>query len=150
MFKKKEKPFRFQIEIDTAATWWAENLGSKSKQDNGDLFMSMFKTMMVSDIEITEEQKQVFFEALRQELKVEMERAWNNRVTLDVDYSPDFKLATAAAKTDIDEMLFPMKTTMWIEPGKVSVSCGYRAPVEYLLNKSKEELASGEQPGNGN
>jgi hypothetical protein len=77
---------------------------------------------------LPEEKIQAFSTALREICQRELPSI------LSTDYAPEDALLEAVQRAGIDnaEVRFPIKTMMWIEFGRVSVKCGYGAPVEVI------------------
>jgi hypothetical protein len=50
------------------------------------------------------------------------------------DYDLDSVLEAAAAKADINELHFPIKTLMWLDPDGVKVSLGYRGQIKEITD----------------
>lgn len=123
---------KFEKEAKIAADWWKNNIGKRARQDNGDPLASIMLLMVSAREIISNEQKTVFAEELKQTIKQELERL--GRVYLSVDYGPDAELADAADKAGISYAAFPVKTSMWIYEGKVSVACGYGKEAKELYN----------------
>ena len=132
-------------EIEAAVNWWAEQLNG-TKQDNGDFihnaFMSMikyepamphqiaqFKANLSKAIEhrIKDQYKDIF-QGLTNWYPSDPIRGSAFR-NICVDYGADQILMDAAEKAGIHGERFPVKTSMWIDPGSVRVGHGYRAPV---------------------
>lgn len=128
-------------EVKTAVDWWSEQLGGRTKQDNGDAKTEMFHMFASADLEFpTEKQLATFRDSLTKSL---MERlpdcGWDvdnpghgscvSGRCLAVDYHPDLFLRDAANDAGIDRHMlrFPMKSCMWISPGSVKVRHGYSA-----------------------
>lgn len=121
-------------EIKAAAKWWADQLRSKPKHDNGDGFHNALMSLLAERITpLPESEIQKFQDCLEDVLKK------NEYIyCVSVDYGACGNLASAAdaAGINIQDRL-PVKTNMWIEPGKVKVSCGYRAPIEVIYEAAK-------------
>lgn len=134
-------------EIQVAAKWWADQLRTKARQDNGDFMHNAMMAILTRQQQPIEKQKGDLFEAKLIELltKERNERQSATNVNeyyrngmscLSVDYGADLTLRKAAEEAGVDiDMRLPVKTNMWIEQGKVSVSCGYRAPIEILYSE---------------
>jgi hypothetical protein len=131
-------------EIKVAAKWWADIILG-APQDNGDAFQSGFATALGLRMpHPTPEQAERFRELLETKLMAHTQSEhwrpddpiWGGaRRTLAVDYHPCALLddTAKAAGIDVNFSTFPMKTVMWIDPGKVEVRCGYGAPIETLF-----------------
>ena len=64
-----------------------------------------------------------------------------------VRYGPDDVLATALDESGVRGTAWlPTETTMWIDPGKVRVRVGRRAPTETLLERLPASPAAGREP----
>ncbi len=130
-------------EINAATNWWASKLMRVARFDNGDRSavggMTAVLAMMVSakNAVPTEAEIARFKASLHQRLRLRCVATWRYDMPewgsyqrcVAVDYGPDRILAAACADAGIDnaDSRFPCKTSMWIDPGKVSVSEGYRA-----------------------
>ena len=127
-------------QIEKATNWWADamvnprfdGLSNEERRDpQNDSYQLAEVMATVSHKNPTNEQLGVFKASLREQLKSD-EYAIRG---LHVDYGPDSMLCDAAkaAGIDITMSLFPWKTNMYFrDDGSVTVSAGYRAPVECL------------------
>ena len=113
---------------ERAAMWWTDQLRGGALQDNGDP-MTMVFASLVQDTQgkIPEEKLVVFNRSLQ--LLVYAKLMLSDRLTLACDYGAGPVLSDAARGADISDMCppFPMKTVMWIAPGRIQVALGYRA-----------------------
>lgn len=111
-----------------AAAWWANKLCSPTF-DNGDPDNPIvgIMAMMVSSSTPTPTTDQI--QKMIQDLapKIEERLIKVGGMNLGVDYGPDPILADSAAAAGISSNKFPWKTTMWVYPNYVVVSCGYAA-----------------------
>jgi BTG family protein len=130
-------------EIKCAAAWWANKLREEPRQDNGDPLQSAFATAAALTRRRPNEEQIQRFEAKLAEL-IALQPGFqpdmwdpNNPTRagayrgLHVDYHPPEEMveaAEAAGIRDID-LLLPIKTNMFIDPGSVRVGCGYKAPL---------------------
>ncbi len=122
-------------EIRAAVEWWKGVLRRPPRHDNGEEMQSAFANVLAANLEpLPEEQVERFGVALADGLVGFVRPERNNY--LAVDYAPKGILLEAAEKAGIEignlDLRFPFKTGMWIEPGRVTVSCGYRAPLERI------------------
>lgn len=132
-------------EIDVAVNWWARQLVSDDlKHDNGVFEHNVLAEMATETIpKPTKEELKEFKEVLRTNIKQMLDNKNIYNKVINVDYHPDQYLADAYRKTisksnkmlDDGFLAFPFKTMMWIEKGEVSVSKGYRAPVEIIYTE---------------
>ena len=141
--EKNKKKSQYEEEANVAAGWWRDNMGPQAKQDNGVAMHSIMMSMLSGRMKIDEKQKEAFFNALKKVIIETLED--RGRMSLHVDYDPDYILSQAARESGVQPMmgLFPCKTSMWIEKGLVSVSCGYGADSKEIYNAKDES-----QPGN--
>ena len=128
---------KFEKEAEVASDWWKNNIGTNARQNNGDDFASLFFMMASSKVHISNEQKELFAGTLKQYIMEELARL--GRVYLSVDYGPDDALAAAADVSEISYAAFPVKTSMWVYDGRVSVACGYGKESKEIYNKEKVE-----------
>jgi hypothetical protein len=127
-------------EIRTAAKWWANHLRGPVEMDNGDALQSSFASMFSSrNKPLTKEQIATFEIELAKEIKLYIEDSFNEAVAegnprwgsgirvIAVDYHPMKLMKEAACRAgfDLGMTRLPIKTCMWINPGEVSVACGY-------------------------
>ena len=119
--------------FDKAINWWADKISKREAHSNGDNSTSSVMACILADMgykQPTEEQLKIFREELRNQLEQEYEEykgMW--AIFLGCDYGPGRALREAAKKADINDLNFPFKTNMRIEPdGKVLVSDGYAQP----------------------
>jgi hypothetical protein len=121
-------------EIEAATKAWADILAGPPVKDNGEAYQSAMGTLLSADSPVpTAAQLARFREALGAALRDELDRA--GRAYLSCDYGPDRALWEAALAAGItDELRFPWKTRMRVEPGGVGLARGYGAPYVELLN----------------
>ncbi len=136
-------------ELKVAATWWADQLRQIANHDNGDAMCNAMASWATDKTRrvITDEQIERFKTELMCRWAKRNESNWNpDRPLLGsalrnmaTDYAPGGELAEALEVAEITpgNLVLPMKTVMWIDPGKVSVSCGYGAPIE-IIYENKE------------
>lgn len=123
---------KFEKEASIAAKWWRDNIGLNAKQDNGDLFQSVFFSFFSGIDSITEEQKESFELYLKERLIQELNQFGSAQ--LKVDYGPCEILSYAAMNSGVRDSMFPMKTTMTIEKGSVVVKNGYVSELEEIYS----------------
>jgi hypothetical protein len=130
-------------EARTAAKWWADQLRDQPQHDNGDALGSAFAGLVAARLPpLTYEQIAAFEQHLCAGLLVLLKAdTWDETDpgrggyfrTVAVDYDPDPLLTGAARQAGFKaDLRLPIKTVMWINPGEVSVACGYGAPEEKL------------------
>ena len=113
-------------EIDIAVNWWAEQLGTRH-QDAGDAHLNGMMQVFHCAEPPTDEQKENFKIALKNQFNdADKEHGFGLRV----DYDPDVYLRNAAEEIGykVTNGSFPVKTTMFVENGKVEISNGYGSP----------------------
>jgi hypothetical protein len=132
--------------LEAAANWWAEQIsGHKLNWDNGaqnegsaeDRRMGNMMWMLGNVTAnraregVTPEKLQKFKESLIRRMSETYKKAVEYypgyHLTLSVDYGPDELLNESAKEAEIDSMVFPCKTAMWIDVQKVSARLGYGA-----------------------
>jgi hypothetical protein len=136
-------------EVQAAADWWGDRLAHPGQQDCGDAFQNGFATALMLTVvmrtPMTADERALFVERLATRIEAhfvatpDWERAkgepnWGSACrVLGVDYGPNLMLASALVaavgntRADTLSLLWPIKTMMWINPGEVKVSHGYRA-----------------------
>ncbi len=142
-------------EIEVATTWWADQLRQVPKHDNGDLMHNALAAWA------SERTRRVITEDQIERFRTELVERWVKRNTgnwrpgapgwgsslrvLATDYAPAGELAEALEAAEITQgnLVLPIKTMMWIDPGEVKVSCGYGAGIETLYNNQDD---AGETP----
>ena len=126
-------------EIAAAAKWWRQQLEAPAIQDNGDGFQTLFASA-IADKNFrrpTDDQLAAFEAALSEALAAkyrdrwypdEPDRASYSRCIFN-DYGADPVLAEACRRASIrcTMLTFPCKTAMHVNPGSVTVRCGYGA-----------------------
>lgn len=128
-------------EIRAAAKWWADTLRQPVHHDNGEVDQSAYATAAANEEPRPTPHQADQFERL---LARELQRRWDEGRTrswamlkVSVDYhAPKFlcRCLTDAGFPDFNDMLvFPIKTCMWIEKGRVRVSCGYGARSQVIF-----------------
>lgn len=133
---------KFELEAKIASEWWSSNIGANAKQNNGDEVQSFMLSMLSRMTRLSNDQKTVFRDSLTQKLSEALaKRGGYLQVSVDTS-GPDLILLESAREAGISSNVFPCSTTMWIEPEKVSVSCGYKAKMTNVFEE-QEEL----QPG---
>jgi hypothetical protein len=130
-------------EIKCAAAWWANKLREEPRQDNGDPLQSAFATAAALTRRRPNEEQIQRFEAKLAEL-IALQPGFqpdmwdtNNPTRasayrgLHMDYHPTEEMVEAAEAASIRDinLLLPIKTNMFIDPGSVRVGCGYKAPL---------------------
>lgn len=128
----EEKGKDMKEEIKVAAKWWADQLRSNPKHDNGDALHNVMFAILANHLTpLSNEQVEKF----EQELISRLEKT-DHLYHIGVDYGADLRLRESCEAAGIDcENRFPVKSSMWFEPGKVSVSRGYRAPIEVIYEE---------------
>ena len=134
-------------QIEIAAKWWADQLRAGTKQDNGDFMQSALATVLTHPED--PQKVNLFEQALKDLLPEHLSKCWDTNLPglgsylrcLACDYHPEEALAEAAKIAGIPATCppFPMKTVMWVNPDSVKVKHGYRAEIQYLFGKQKEE-----------
>ena len=125
-------------EVAAAAKWWADQLRHKPVHDNGDVMGSMLATLAAANLApISDEQIAAFESALASHLQAACEKHWHSDDpirggvyrTTATDYAPEGVLVDALQDAGIadGDLRLPIKTVVWIDPGKVDVACGYGA-----------------------
>lgn len=130
-------------ELNVAAEWWANKLKVPQPQDNGDGLQSALTTIVSHKnfTRIPDDLVGLFKIKLRDELlkgharvSFKPDAPRSTFGGFGTDYGPDGCLWRAGeqAGVKIHSTTFPIKTIMWIKPGKVTVSQGYRAEVKTI------------------
>ncbi|WP_018219126.1 DUF2267 domain-containing protein [Salinispora vitiensis] len=140
-----ETPIDPKPEARAAATWWADKLTSDTRHDLGGrdaAEQAATATFNVASVMLrqrfTPAQADRFADALAtlidQHLRGEAPQQDFARLAIHCDYGIDPVLAEAATRAGLSVSMFdlPMKTNMWIIPGRVTVSEGYGAPDEVV------------------
>ena len=150
----KRHPAEEQIQV--AADWWAGELAIITSQGNGDPMCSAYATVVAFELpRPSPEQVAAFRTSLVNQLREHIDRkSWKNdnpywgsyMRTVGCDYGPDGSLRQAAEAAGIKPCCppFPLKTVMWINPDKVSVSHGYRAEPRVLWTEAAEVGSDGD------
>lgn len=135
-------------EARAAADWWASRLANGTDQhDLGDRDASernLTATARLGSAWLRQRFTTEQVDAFRRELAEGVEQRLNEGAwdpvepgrgsalrALQCDYGPDPVLSGAAKLAGFELKMFdlPLKTVMWINPGEVSVSEGYGAPI---------------------
>lgn len=137
-------------EARTAARWWADHLTADQTIRTGDAMNEAFAMFARSkQTPPTPEQAEAFRESLQHGILAMLRdpmNAWTKAVdqgpqwgsafrTIAVDYKPDQLLRDALAAAGLPsgaQLLLPMKTVMWVNPGIVKVAAGHGQPEEEL------------------
>jgi hypothetical protein len=161
-----DKKFNIEKEATIAANWWGTHIGTDANKDNGDLMQSLMTIIFSYKFEISEEKRNNFIKVLKNLIIKQFDGFGKSdpynytrrdfmtgkpELHLNVDYDPDAIISQAVIDSNVVENgdvfgLLPVKTTMVIKPGSVSVWCGYRASEEKLYDESNEKEPL--QPGN--
>lgn len=119
-----------------AGKWWGDQLRGKPNQDIGDngltgAMFAMLTAMTHEETPSTDADK--FAAAVAEYVSRRLERG-DDSITISTDYDPGYELSQIADECGVNIYggKLPAKTYMWIDSDAVSVSCGYRAPVEHL------------------
>lgn len=134
-----------RAEAIAGAKWWGDQLRAGIQTSAGDaqidVMMSWARSMSGDRHACSEEMIAKFESVLARRIEAEIIRraaddldgkpSWVWYVTLSVDYGPDMDLGEAARASGISDsnpsLVFPIKTNMWIDRGRIKVSAGYRA-----------------------
>lgn len=122
--------------FEAVAEWWTQQLCHRGMLDNGDLYTSVFASMLAPPVPASDEAATLFRQAL---IAQRSER-------LGVDYGPDRRLAAAleAAGVTAHEPL-PWKTHSWVDGVRANVVPGRRAPTVVLYDgRSSAEVRTEE------
>jgi hypothetical protein len=138
-------------EVRVAVQWWADQLsGDPSPTHTGNVSSEMLTDLVKSAItKPTGEQVKVFREHLKRALlAMVLTEDWADAVSsgnpqlgsafrkVSVGYGPDKILDDAMVAAGLPrltrQVVLPLKTTMWINPGSVSVGLGYNTPAVEL------------------
>ena len=138
-----------QAEIAAAVKWWRKQLEEPAEQNNGDAFQTAFCSGIAAMkfIRPTDGQLAKFEAALTEILTDYYRDRWptdnpdagSYLRTIFNDYGADPRLAQACAAAGIrcGMLTFPCKTAMHVNPGSVTVRCGYGAE-EITIYPTKE------------
>lgn len=126
---------------EVAAKWWGEKIRNVKLKNynNGDpsdvgAVAMILMTMLAVDKQASNDEVDLFELKLAQAI----EKAVNDHdgyLNFGVDYGPDSILADTANECGISPTLFPWKTYMLIENGKVSVSNEYGLQYRQIFPK---------------
>jgi hypothetical protein len=127
-----------------AAKWWADQLTADEMPESG--VFELNNMVLWARCQIappTDDQLVRFQQVLEEKILDDLENndtGWADDDpmrgaalrTIGVDYHPDRILKEAADETEINVLLLPIKTNMWINPDGVKVSGGYKGAIEAL------------------
>jgi hypothetical protein len=133
-------------EITAAARWWANQIRQGiPTHNNGDAFQSAMARIATSLVTDTPSREQIdtFESALIRGIseapgfsgddwRPEQPMWGGARRILATDYDPEPLLEEALKAARISDLLLPIKTIMWVDPGSVKVSRGYGAASETI------------------
>ena len=135
-------------EINAAVEWWVEQLRQLAHHDAGDRLNSAFVNVFTERYftPLSDEQLATFRSALHEEVTKMVEEhppkegdpMWGAAMRcFGTDYGPDHVLGEAADRAHIDDqrLRFPVKTLMWVDPGKVEVRPGYGAEEQVIYSR---------------
>ncbi len=114
-----------------AAAWWARQIGGHAKIETGSGMVNMVLLRNAGPPAPKDEATR-FEEALHAKLVEQLER--HGKAYLSVDYHPDGLLRQVVSEVGTRAQ-FPIKTSMSIRPGDVTVAAGYHAPNLRLLGE---------------
>lgn len=124
-----------------AAQWWADQLANRQSMPPLDISAELDgpARMMAEMVESTPppppEVVDTFRDALTAQIRVELEGA-GGWLQVRMDWDPDRTLCAALAAADLADsakLQLPIKTTMMIRPGAISISQRGRPDVELEL-----------------
>lgn len=143
----EEEKEQIEKTIGYAVDWWAEAV-EKPTFNNGDMFTSLFATLLNEETKKPEEEKmELFKEYLADEIRAGL--ILNpNYFTISVDYNPDIHLYNASEKAGLNNgiLSFPWKTTMYINKNRVSVRAGYGADEEVIYDADQSDIEDSKKP----
>jgi len=126
-----------RIEARVAAKWWANQVRQGQKGSSGDGHLDGFMVGMAALVGDSARFPARVIDTFEAELAAGIEAEiverrypdeWGWYVSLGCDYHPDTYLVEAADRAGMDNIsafVFPIKTTTWVDRGKVRVSAGY-------------------------
>lgn len=129
-----------------AAQWWADQLANRQSMPPLDISAELAgpARMMAEMVESTppppQEVVDTFRDALTAQIRAELEGA-GGWLQVRMDWDPDRTLCAALAAADLADsakLQLPMKTTMMIRPGAISISQRGRPDVELELRMSAD------------
>ena len=127
----------FEQIIKEAVNWWIEKIDNPNSFDNGDnskkgQMANMLAMLLAvqSKNKLEKEQLEIFKDSLTEQ--VEYTLNLRGECILRTDYEPMWQLQKAAQLAQIDDSVFPWKTTMKINKDKIEVSEGYKKPYETI------------------
>jgi len=123
--------------VNAAVNWWAEAV-QHPKMDNGTDELAMLMVMFggSNSRQLTEAELQTFRETLAKGIMEQM--GHSDRVTLSVDYGPDYILGESGRTIGLGQFDFPCKTVMWISKSEVSVRAGYGASEQVIWSANAD------------
>lgn len=127
-----------------AANWWTEKISKNDVKSNGsydiaNTLASILATKMAEDHIPSTKSLDIFKESLVDIiLKSDVHM-------LDTDYTPDSYLTEAAVKANIDTIVFPWKTQMYLSDGTVYVYDGYDSKKKIIYQEPIKFFKSLEQ-----
>ncbi len=143
-------------EIAAAAKWWADHLRTNHapKVDNGarteeqrigELLIGLVQSLVKP---LSPETADRFERELAAKMISDFSEGWDPSRplwgaafrTIGTDYHPDGFLQAAGRAAGIERLdpYLPIKTIMWVNPGKVVVRCGYAAHEEVIYEAPAE------------
>lgn len=134
-----------------AAEWWTDQLKNSGGQNVGvaaPSFLANLAENISREMETSLDEKLIIFQRHLEDNLLEMisQTGWKEDDpirgralrTVGVDYHPSKELGEAAKKAGISNLLFPVKSMMWIDPDGVRVSLGYRGKIEKITLENTE------------
>lgn len=153
----QEEMTKIEKVASIAAHWWSQVI-EQTHFDNADaseLGKSMWVAQMISALKKglpLEETISAFESALKKKIQRELvskqHPEWD-RITIRVDYKPDFLLRETAREAHLD-IEFPWKTVMDISMDHVVVQYGMSSEPEVLYNGKQEDFGDESFGSNGN
>lgn len=134
-------------EIEAAAEWWASHLREPVKQDMGDVVGNAIMAIWEPLVERPTESQVREFKTNLKAILAELFRGdswkpeqpeWGSSyrcIHSDYDAGPEVRAAAYMARIYETRTLFPIKSYMWVNPGKVTVRQGYHGEVQTIFER---------------
>ena len=122
-----------------ASKFWADKITLSNLDNQNDvsdyLDSLLLQAKLQNTLAVTNEKKARFELELRNIIFDKLQKT--NNLTIYVDYSGDEILTEALEKAELENVILPWKTVMWIEGLNISVREGYGSEIKEIYSSNR-------------